>query len=147
MTFQSISLEAYCPTISYDFKIKYFQETELVDILIIGFHGKYRDGSAGDSDAGFIKGIIKTGVSVFDPFSLLIDLTDLEYNWGDYFDLSFEETGHTSTVVLVSEKCRRALSTLSFGINTDKDIVDNNFFFDDINKALEKLKEKIEKNP
>ncbi len=33
------------------------------------------------------------------------------------------------------------MSTLSFGIDTNKDIVDNNFFFDDIDKALAKLKE------
>src|SRR6266542_6733267 len=112
MTFQSISLDTYCPTITYDFKIIHLRDTHLIDTLIISFHGKYRDGSAGDPDAGLIKGIIKTGVSVFDPFSVLIDLTDFEYNWGDNLDLSFEEAEPTKAVVLVGGKCRQAMSTL-----------------------------------
>lgn len=142
MNFQSVTIDEYCPTITYDFKIKHLRDTHLIEILIISFHGKYRDGSTGNSDAGLIKGIVTTGLSVFDPFSLLIDLTDLEYNWGDNFDLSFEETEPTTTVILVGEKCRRAMSTLTFGIDTYKDIVDNNFFFDDFDKAIEKLKNK-----
>src|SRR4030095_1707406 len=129
MDFQSTSLDIFCPTIRYDFRIKYWKETHLVDILIISFHGKYRDGSAGSPDAGLIMGVTRTGVSVFDPFSVLIDLTDLEYHWGDNFDLTFEDVGYTKVVILVSDKCRRAMSTLAFGIDTEKDIVDNNFFF------------------
>lgn len=139
MNFKSVTIDEYCPTITYDFKIKNLRDTHLIDILVISFHGTYRNGSAGSPDAGLIKGIITTGLSVFDPFSLLIDLSDLEYNWGDNLDLSFEETEPTTTVVLVGEKCRRAMSTLSFGIDTDKDIVDNEFFFDGYEKALDKL--------
>ena len=141
MTFQSTSLDRFCPTITFDFKITHLRDTQLVDILIISFNGKYRDGSAGRPDAGLIKGVIKTGVSVFDPFSILIDLRNLEYNWGDNLDLSFEETESTKAVVLVGEKCRRAMSTLAFGVDTNKDIVDNEFFFDDYEKAIAKLKE------
>ena len=139
MNFISVTIDEYCPTITYDFKIKNLRDTHLIDILVISFHGAYRDGSAGSPDAGLIKGIVKTGVSVFDPFSLLIDLSDLEYNWGDNLDLSFEEAEPTRTVVLVGEKCRRAMSTLYYGINTEKDIVDNEFFFDNFDKAFEKL--------
>jgi hypothetical protein len=141
MTFQPISLDNFCPTITYDFKFKNLRDTQLVDILIISFHGKYRDGSAGSPDAGLIKGIIKTGVSVFDPFSVLIDLTDLEYNWGDNLDLSFADTGPTKRVILVGDKCRQAMSSLEFGIGTNEDIVDNDLFFDDFDKAIAKLKE------
>jgi len=142
MNFQQVTIDEYCPTITYDFKIKNLRDTHLIDTLIISFHGKYRDGSTGKSDAGLIKGVVKTGLSVFDPFSLLIDLTDLEYNWGDNLDLSFEEAEPTTTVILVGEKCRRAISTLAFGMDTDKDIVDNDFFFDNFDKAIEKLKRK-----
>jgi hypothetical protein len=142
MDFQPVFIDKQCPTITYDFKIKYLRETHPVDILVISFHGKYRDGSAGKSDAGLIKGIIATGLSVFRPFSLLVDFTDFEYNWGDDFDLSFEETEPATSVILIGEKCRRAMSTLTFGIDTDKDIVDNEFFFDNFDKAIEKLKSK-----
>ena len=142
MIFKQVTIENFCPTISYDYKIKYLRDTHLIDILIISFHGKYQDGSAGKSDAGLIKGVITTGLSVFRPFSLLINFVDLEYNWGDDLDLSFEETEPTSAVILIGEKCRQAMSTLAFGINTDKDIVDNEFFFDEFDKAIGKLKSK-----
>jgi hypothetical protein len=142
MNLKSVTIDEYCPTITYDFKIQNLRDTYLIDILVISFHGTYRDGSAGSPDAGLIKGIVKTGLTVFAPFSLLIDFSDLEYNWGDNLDLSFEETGNTTTVVLVSEKCRRAMSTLSFGVDTNKDIVDNEFFFDSFDKAIDKLKSK-----
>jgi hypothetical protein len=142
MNFKSVTIDEYCPTITYDFKITNLRDTHLIDILIITFHGNYRYGSAGSSDAGLIKGIVTTGLSVFNPFSILIDLSDLEYNWGDNLDLSFEETGYTTTAVLVGEKCRRAMSTLSFGIDTDKDIVDNVLFFDSFDNAIEMLKRK-----
>jgi hypothetical protein len=61
---------------------------------------------------------------------------------GDDFDLSFEETQPTTSVVLIGEKCRRAISTLTFGMDTDKDIIDNEFFFDNYDKAIDKLKSK-----
>lgn len=139
VNFKKVSIHEQCPTITYDFKIKQLRDTHLVDILIIAFHGNYRYGSSGKPDAGLIKGIITTGLSVFRPFSLLIDLSDLEYNWGDDLDLSFEETASTAAVIVVGDKCRRAMSTLAFGMDTNKDIVDNDFFFDDFDKAIEKL--------
>jgi hypothetical protein len=142
MSFQSVTIDNYCPTITYDFKIAYLRNTQLIDILIISFNGAYRDGSTGSADAGLISGIVATGVSVFDPFSLLIDFTDLEYNWGDNFNLSFEDANSTSTVILVGDKCRRGMSTLAYGTGTDKDIVDNDFFFDNFDKAIAKLKSK-----
>lgn len=139
MNFKKVTLGEYCPSVNYQFQVCNLRDTHLVQTLIISFHGSYRYGSAGSSDAGLIKGIIKTGISVFDPFAVLIDLSDLEYTWGDNLDLSFEETDSTPTTVLVSDKCRRAMSTLQFGIDTRKDIVDNEFFFDNYEKALEKL--------
>lgn len=141
MDFKILKLEAVCPTLSYEFKFLNLRDTQLVDILIISFHGKYRDGSAGRPDAGLIKGIIKTGLSVLNPFSLLIDLSGMEYNWGDDFDISFEEAEGVKTVVMVGDKCRMAMSTLAFGVNTQRDIVDNEFFFEDFNLAIAKLKE------
>ncbi|MEQ1665521.1 MAG: hypothetical protein ABL927_09125 [Bdellovibrionales bacterium] len=142
MNLKSVTIDEYCPTITYDFKIQNLRDTHLIDLLVVSFHGTYRDGSAGSPDAGLIKGIVKTGLSVFDPFSLLIDLSDLEYNWGDNLELSFEETVYTKIVILVGEKCRRALSTLWYGMHTDKDIVDNELFFDSFEKAIDKLRSK-----
>jgi hypothetical protein len=142
MAFQTITLAEYCPSIEYKFMFEPLRDTDLINILIISFHGNYRDGSTGRADAGFIKGIVTTGIAVFDPFSVLIDLSDLVYEWGDNLDVDFEETGNTRTAVLVGSGCRRAMSTLCFGVDTTKDIVDNSMFFDEEEKALEKLRKR-----
>jgi hypothetical protein len=142
MNFKSIILEEVCPSLTYKFKVANLRDTSLVEILVVSFHGIYRNGSAGRPDAGFIKGIINTGLSVFDPFSLLIDLSDLKYNWGDDLDILFNESENVNTVVLVGEECRKAMSSLAFGVGTNKDIVDNAFYFDNFEKAIAKLKEK-----
>jgi hypothetical protein len=141
MMFQPISVDDICPTISYDFKCTYYKGTPHIDILIIAFHGDYRDGSTGSADAGLIRGILKIGAEAFNPYSILIDFTDLKYEWGDNLDLSFEDAAPITTVVLVGNKCRKAMSTLAFGIDTDREIVDNVFFFDDFDKAIAKLKQ------
>ena len=44
--------------------------------------------------------------------------------------------------MIVGEKNRKALSTLIYGMETEKDIVDNKFYFDDFEKGIEKLKRK-----
>ena len=142
MMFQSISIDNICPTISYDFQCTYYKDTPHIDILMISFHGKYRDGSTGSADAGLIRGVLKIGAEAFNPYSILINLAGLEYEWGDNLDLDFEDAEPVNTVVLVSDKCRKAMSTLAFGIDTGKDIVNNDFFFDDLQKAIEKLQKK-----
>ncbi|MHA4847652.1 hypothetical protein ACX0G7_26030 [Flavitalea antarctica] len=140
MIFQEILLDKYCPTLTYKFKISLWCDTLLIETLIISFHGRYRDGSAGSPDAGLIKGVNRTGVAVFRPFSVIVDFTDLEYNWDDDLDLSFEETAPATTLVIVGEKCRSAMSSLQFGLYTDTDIVDHDVFFESLAVALEKLK-------
>lgn len=139
MNFIPVRISSYCSTIEYKFQISYLRNTNLINVLIISIEGKYRNGSAGSPDAGYIRGIIKMGVEVFDPFFVIIDFSNLEYNWGDDFDLSFSETGNIKTSVVVGSKCRYAMSTLNFGLNTNKDIVDNDFFFESLQDALEKI--------
>lgn len=137
--FQPISLKEECPQLSYEFSVSKFSD-HLIDTLVISFKGKYRDGAAGRPDAGLMKGIVETGLAVWDPFSVLIDLRELEYSWGDNIDSVFASIVRYSSAVLVSYKNRRGLSTLEFGTGTRKDIVDNDFFFDNFEAAIKKIK-------
>lgn len=141
MQLQPTSLEKYCPTITYDYSIAHVAHTHLVDLLVITFHGRYRDGSEGRPDAGLIQGVIRTGIAVFDPFKLIIDLSDLEYTLGDNLSLLIDESEWIKTAYVVGDKCRRALSTLYFGAGTTKDIVDNQLYFDSFDRALNKLQQ------
>ena len=141
MQLQPTSLEKYCPTITYDFSIAHVAHTHLVDLLVITFHGRYRDGSEGRPDAGLIQGGIRTGIAVFDPFKLIIDLSDLEYALGDNLSLLIDESEWIKTAYVVGDKCRHALSTLYFGARSTKDIVDHQLFFDSFDLALKKLQQ------
>lgn len=137
---KKVSFEQECPSIKYEFEIINEKGTYFPDTLVIKFNGKYRDGSSGDNDAKLMKGIILTALDIWQPRTFLLDLTDFEYNWGDYIDYIFDEEKNKKLVVVIGDKNRRALSTLSNGENSGKDIVDNEFYFDNRETALLKLR-------
>jgi hypothetical protein len=137
---KKVSFEQECPSIKYEFEIINEKGTYFPDTLVIKFNGKYRDGSSGDNDAKLMKGIILTALDIWQPRTFLLDLTDFEYNWGDYIDYIFDEEKNKKLVVVIGDKNRRALSTLSNGENSGKDIVDNEFYFDNRETALFKLR-------
>lgn len=113
-------------------------------ILIAEFSGTYKSGSAGASDAKFIKGITKTAKDVWDCFGIIIDFSDLYYDWGDEMDcfLPFDE----NFALVVSDKCESGIATLLFGLNTNKKAIETDFIFSNTNDAqnyvIEKLKSK-----
>jgi hypothetical protein len=136
---KKVSFEQECPSIHYEFELINEKGSYFPDTLVIKFNGKYRDGSSGDNDAKLMKGVILTALDIWQPRTFLLDLTDFEYNWGDYIDYIFDEERNQKLAVLVGDKNRKALSTLSSGRNSNKDIVDNEGYFDDRDKALKKL--------
>ncbi|MBO9658124.1 MAG: hypothetical protein J7527_04800 [Chitinophagaceae bacterium] len=137
-SFLPVSIQEICPTLSYSFECRYSGIAQFVDILLIRFSGKYRYGSAGSDDALLIDGVIKMGMTLFDPNALIIDLREMSYEWGDNLDLSFGSSAVKTTVV-VGVKCRKAMSTLAYGLESKQDIVDNDFFFDDLEAAISNI--------
>lgn len=125
---QHITVQEICPTLSYSFMCTYFHASDRVNILVVVFHGQYSRGSAGYEDSLLIEGVVKMGTSLFDPSGILLDFRDMSYEWGDDLDLSFAYSP-IKTVAVVGEKCRQAMSTLAFGLDSKQDIVDNESFF------------------
>jgi len=138
--FRPVNLEEECNGMTCDFSVINFRDTHLIDILLVKFTGEYRSGSQGKSEQGYLVGMVKLGIEVFRPFKIAIDIQDVKYEWGDDMELLFDAPDQLKTVVIIGELNRRAISTLLYGIDTDKDVVDNKFFFDDFEAALEKLK-------
>lgn len=136
---EQVYLKAACPEISYEYFVSHVHPT-MVDTLRVAFKGKYRDGAAGRPDAGYMKGIVVTGIEVWDPVSVIVDLSELEYEWGDNINTVFAAVARMKCAIIVSYKNRRGLSMLEFGTHTREDLVDDDFFFDDLEKAIKKLK-------
>lgn len=143
MDFKEVSFKRFCPTISWSF---FSSETEgskkKIEILRIMFHGIYREGIEGDDDSHLISVIVSAAVHFWVPKYVIIDLSDLDYKSGDEFEKIYDsvDDDDIQTVVLVGEKCRKAMTHLYFGTEAGKDIVDKNFFFDDLDEAISKLR-------
>lgn len=138
-TLKPVSFSDVCPTISYSFELQTKQGVFYPEILVVTFSGRYRDGSAGDPDAKLMKGIIDTAIGIWSPQSILLDLTDFEYVWGDYIEYIFDSPERQTVVTVVGSKCREALSTLLKGVSSREDIIDNERFFESREAALERL--------
>lgn len=142
MNFKKVDINETCNGITCEFSVLNLRDTHLVDILHIKFNGIYRYGSGGKAELRYMIGNYELGKAIWNPFKIALDISNVEYVWGDDMELLLNIPEPKSSVIIVGEKNRKAISTLMFGVNTEKDIVDNKFFFDDLQKGIEKLKRK-----
>ena len=85
---------------------------------------------------------------------MILDLRELSYGWGDEMDLVLEPPTKISAIV-VSPKCEPAISTLWYGIDTNKSVLEEAHFFDAIDPAIDYVTQalvadwnsKVEQNP
>ncbi len=52
-------------------------------ILVFKFSGKYRSGSEGNSDGLFMFSSVTSHYFVYEPITIILDLSSLEYTWGN----------------------------------------------------------------
>jgi hypothetical protein len=89
------------------------------EFLVVAFAGTYRDGAEGAPDATFIAAIMEAVQRAWFTESLIVDLTQLEYYWGDEMDWIFDvgrfqpSPCNKPLAIIVSENCRDALKTLA----------------------------------
>ncbi len=82
-------------------------------ILCVTFQGVYGYGSAGNSDARFMKAVVHLGCEAFDPKGIVLDFRQLDYQWGD--EMAFPiEAAHVDWVrpaILISDLCRQGMTS------------------------------------
>jgi len=124
--------------------------TDYRTILVVRYRGKYRPGSEGNPDATFMYAQGRYALAAFTPCAVLIDLTELEYEWGDMLEAVFSFAADQyydkpfPTAVLVGEKCADAIGTLIHGMHSKEPATTEDGFFGDFEKAwtyLEKMAE------
>ncbi|MBQ0734208.1 hypothetical protein J9332_07785 [Aquimarina celericrescens] len=125
--------------------------TDYYDILTIKYSGKYGIGSAGNSDAQYMYAKGEYGLNCYEPMGAILDLSNLEYEWGDMMDLVFN-VGSNQYVdaefpiaLIIGEKCAEAIGTLIHGINSKESATTEEWIFDDFEMAWKFVEEKIEK--
>lgn len=129
---------------------KYFMpdpvSTQGTDVLILSVNGVYPDGSLGNEHAAYIAVMAIQGLQAFNPEAFILDLSDLEYRWGNsilgvfqdvsrFMDADKEENEPYFPVFAVtSEK-----STAGFlSLITPSNESPPEWHFKDINQAIEK---------
>lgn len=109
--------------------------------LIAKFTGDYRDGSAGKPDLRFMVGMTKTAVAIWQPAALVVDLSELRYEWGDDLaDLVSPTVAGKKTAVVVGPKCARAIATLLWGTETQREATEADFIFANVEAAWQAVR-------
>ncbi|MCI0743765.1 MAG: hypothetical protein L0Y58_00015 [Verrucomicrobia subdivision 3 bacterium] len=111
-------------------------KTPFLSIVRVAFAGDYRSGSAGAPDAHFIEGMLHTVDGVWRPSAMILDLRDLCYEWGDEMSLVLQPPTDIYAIV-VSAKCEPAISTLCYGIDSKRSVLEKAHFFDALNPAID----------
>lgn len=127
--------------INYEIHIGTSLSVEYLTIMILKFSGSYGFGSSGNCDAAFMSAIGKAALEAWSPDGLIIDLSELYYEWGDqlervffigsdrYIDSPFP------VALLVGAKCEEAVRTLLLGINSTQTIKEIGWVFTELEEA------------
>lgn len=120
-----------------------------LEIMILKFIGDYGYGSAGNSDATYMSAIGKAVLEAWEPGGLIIDLSDLSYEWGDRIESIFfvGEEKYLDTpfpvALIVGRRSEEAIRTLIVGLESNKTIEEIGWVFKDLNSAWEYIESKL----
>ncbi|MCG8577187.1 MAG: hypothetical protein MI810_20055 [Flavobacteriales bacterium] len=123
--------------------------TDYFDIMVVKYTGKYGIGSAGNGDAHYMYGRGEYGLSVYDPMGVILDFTDLDYQWGDKMDMVFDVgtrqfNKEFPRALVVGDACKEAIGTLILG-TSDLPASSEEWIFESLEEAWTYVETKIEK--
>jgi hypothetical protein len=135
-----------------------------LEILVVKYVGVYPLGSAGNDDAQYMYAMAKAGVAAFEPWGVIHDLSELNYEWGDMLDNVFtigpreprqdEKVmegifgGNLGSVamrpaVVVGPGCEEAVRTLLLGLDSPEPIEKVGYVFRDFKSAWSYVDDQI----
>jgi hypothetical protein len=129
MVFKNLELDQYS-ALAIKFSI-----TEDENILLAKVFGFYGIGSEGNGDGLFLFSQLVAHYFVFEPISLILDLQELEYSWGNTILKSlnfFSEIGRDEdekkqkVITIVSDKNSKPISEVLKMVNEDCYLLSNN---------------------
>ena len=115
-------------------------------IVAVHFEGEYRIGSGGKPDARLIVALTQAAVIVWKADALILDLRGLDYQWGDEMEWVLSPPDGCPDLpfaVVVSDLCLPAISTLIFGVHSDRKATEREDIFESFEEAAEWLQAKL----
>ena len=154
-------------SLRFEFLVGESHRTKYKKILVARFWGEYRVGSAGNPDAAFIRAFAQAAISYCEPDGMLLDISEVRYEWGDMLDSVFslgrryylhEAPGDFSPIekplfkeeelpqaTLIGPPCIQAIRTLLLGKHClpDASLDEFPWLFEDFEKAWYYLEDQI----
>lgn len=135
--------------IEYEVHIGSSNEVNYLKIMILKFIGEYGFGSAGNSDAKYMRAMGEAVLEAWNPGGLILDLSDLSYEWGDQLEDVFYIGSYKyrdkpfPIALIVGDKSEEAIRTLIVGINSTKALNEIGWVFRDLSSAWEFVEAKL----
>lgn len=139
--FIELAFEKSCPHLKWKYYEMPFEKGGGCEILRVSFSGKY-ECTNDQAYARLMPIIVRAGVEYWNPSKVLLDYSELEFTGGEEFERTYDAVNndYISTVMVVGKQCRKAMSEIAWP-GEDRDIVDNSFFFENMELAIKKLRE------
>lgn len=126
--------------LKYDFTL-WADQSQLPEILVVSFHGLYDHGSLGNGDGRLMAAIVSAGVVAWQPSGLVLDLRDLDYEFGNTIlgaiNVGYDEDHGwlTPTRIVVSSKSSDGLNSLMEFVKRDP----ADWLCPDVEQAIERV--------
>jgi hypothetical protein len=124
----------------HEFQLETTGRNPFCHTLIAKFIGEYRTGAAGAPDAAFIVGMARMAVEIWRPAAVVLDLSDLRYEWGDEMGWLLPPSLGRKSAVVVGPGCTRAIATLLWGVDTQRAATEAGFIFNSVEAAWESVR-------
>lgn len=139
---------------NYDSEVQcryYYAKSGFYTIGVIKFTGHYRMGSAGNPDANFMHAMIAALLIALYPDGLVIDLSELRYEWGDMLEAILPNEDGTyrddncPAVVVVGPESEEAVKSLIDGTGPFVESSANiEWLVDSLDEALSQVLRRVE---
>ncbi|OBY76364.1 hypothetical protein BBG47_27545 [Paenibacillus sp. KS1] len=135
--------------IRYEVHIGTSKIVDYLDFMILKFCGKYGYGSSGNADAVYMRAIGKAAIEAWEPGGLIIDFSELSYEWGDQIESVFfvggDKYGDTPfpVALIVGKNSEEAIRTLLVGLESEKGIEEIEWAFKNLEDAWEYIECKL----
>ena len=133
---KEFTISEECPTIGHQFHLTDGDAYRSNRTLVVSFTGQYRDGSGGNPDAAYMRAIVGLGCDLWWHRGLVIDLSALQYDWGDMIESAFDHPSKLPVAIVVGPLSARALATLWYGEDTDRLATEQEGVFDSLQDAI-----------
>ncbi len=128
--------------IQISFQLGQFRTFFRRQILVVAYSGEYGVGCEGNADARYMSAMGKMGIELYTPDAVIIDFQDLEYVWGDMLAMVFGLGGlknyphNIPRAMVVGEKCKKAIETLLFGMESNEPATNEDWIFESMDEAI-----------